>query len=234
MGGNGKVSFLICLLFLLVIEIASGIVLRGRHRLSQQRSTRGSWELNKKLFFRPDQNAVPREVFGAGLIQTLDSGSTRFKTPQSHVRYRFSDQVEPQPKRPTWKALVQTISNFASLLCVLDCTLLPIITILFPLLNMAIPLESLHHLGHAIAMCFVLPVGALTTAFNFGTHRRIRLALSSVMGLILIAMANSHSIPVHWLHHGWGHRLTNVVGCATLLTCNHLSRQLAGHKNCDC
>ena len=233
MGGNGNVSLLISLL-LLLMGGSSGIALQRRNRLSQQRSTRGSWESNKKLFFRPDHNAVPGEVFGAGLIQTLDRGSNRFKTPQSHVRYRFNDLVEPQSKRPAWKARLQTISNFASLLCVLDCTLLPIITILFPLLNMAIPLESLHQLGHAIAMYFVLPVGALTTAFNFGTHRRIRLVSFSIMGLILIAMANSHSIHVHWLHHGWGHRLTNVVGSATLLTCNHLSRQLVGHQNCDC
>ena len=234
MSGNAKRSFLICLL-LQLIALSSGMALQ-RSRLSQQRSTRGSRESNKKLFFRPDDNAVPREVFGAGLIQTLDSGSTRFKTPQSHVRYRFSDQVElpPRSTQPAWKAAVQSISNFASLLCVLDCTLLPIITLLFPLLNMAIPLESLHQLGHSIAIYFVLPVGALTAFLNFGSHRRVRLASFSVLGLILIAVANSHAIPVHWLHHGWGHKLTNVVGCVTLLTSNYMSRQLVGHKNCDC
>lgn len=233
MGGIARRSLLICLISQL-ITVSSGIAIQRGNALSQKRITRGSWDSTMTLFFRRDDNAVPRDVFGASLIQTLDSGSTRFKTPQSHVRYRFSDQVESQPSRPAWKGLLQTITNLASMLCVLDCTLLPIFTILFPLLNMAVPLESLHHLGHALAMFFVLPVGALTTAVNFGSHRRIRLASISLVGLVLVAIANSHAIPMHWLHHGWGHRLTNVVGCATLLTSNYLSRQLVGHKNCDC
>lgn len=52
------------------------------------------------------------------------------------------------------------ISNFASMLCVVDCTVLPIVTVLFPLIG----LESsgsamgwLHSLGRNIALYFVLP-----------------------------------------------------------------------------
>lgn len=237
-------------LFLVLLEKhASGFVIQKwagvTETVPQGRNTRSSLPQQTQqskyppLFFRRDPNAVPPEVFGAGLIQTLDNSSTRFITPpQSHVRYRFMDQLEMQYKtqRPStsgWKAVLRTISNVASLLCVIDCTLLPIITILFPLLNMAFPLESLHSIGHAIAMFFVLPVGTLTTALNFSSHRRIQLLTISITGLIMIGLANSHAVPFHWIHHGWGHRVINVAGCTALLTSNYRSHQLV-HKNCDC
>lgn len=224
----------------LVIQKWAGVTWQpGRTRGSSlSRSTSSTRQSKCTVFFRRDPNAVPPEVFGAGLIQTLDNSSPRFTTPQSHVRYRFMDQLEmqyktQQPSARGWKAVLRTISNVASLLCVIDCTLLPIVTILFPLLNMALPLESLHHFGHAMAMFFVLPVGTLTTAFNFSSHRRIQLLTMSIMGLIMIGLANSHAVPFHWIHHGWGHRIINVAGCTALLTSNYRSHQLV-HKNCDC
>jgi MerC mercury resistance protein len=234
---------LLYLFLLLLGKHTSGLVIQKLARitgtLQHGRSRRSSQtaQQSESLFFRSDPNAVPPEVFGAGLIQTLDNSSTRFVTPQSHVRYRFMDQLETQyqtqSSRRGWKAVVRTISNLASLLCVIDCTLLPILTILFPLLNMALPLESVHQFGHAIAMFFVLPVGTLTTAFNFNSHGRIQLLTISMLGLIMIGLANSHAVPFHVIHHGWGHRLVNVAGCTALLTSNYRSHQLL-HKNCDC
>jgi hypothetical protein len=234
---NSTTITAVAVLLLLLLTNAAG--------LSVQRRTRGpsAPEQNKnknKIFFlsevQPDADtkAVQPQVFGAGLVQTLDD--SRFTTPASHVRYRFGDQLEEQPNRRGWKAVLQNISNMASVLCVIDCTLLPIITIIFPLLNMAVNLEGLHQLGHLVAMRFVLPMGAVTTALNFSTHRRTRLLTISLLGLALIGLSNSHALPImapHWLHHGWGHRLTNVAGCTALLTSNYLSHQLV-HKNCEC
>lgn len=135
-------------------------------------------------------------------------------------------------------AKLRKISNFASVLCVLDCTILPIITVVFPLLGFlnlgATQLEFFHHLGHQLALFFVLPVGSLTTVVNYVSHKKAWISSLALVGLFMIGMANSHfhDLPLlgHavWLHaiqHGPMHRVVNISGCAFLLGSNYLSQQ---------
>ena len=114
-----------------------------------------------------------------------------------------------------WKDRLVIVTNFASLLCVLDCTLLPLVSMAIPALSFGagilsssssatgssagLAASALSHLNahlpgisHGIAMWFVLPVGMLTAATNyvFG-HGRMRFALASMLGLSLIYLANS-------------------------------------------
>ena len=59
------------------------------------------------------------------------------------------------------------VSNIASMLCVIDCTVLPIVTILLPLIGLgASPVQAkwLHELGHSVALFFVLPGEFLRTS----------------------------------------------------------------------
>ena len=226
-------------LFLLLPLIAhirciEALNLLGKNRLHRER--RASGISPKKLFFRSDPTATPSGVFGSGLIQTLDGTSRFVKIPQSRVRYRITDR--PISQQPTmqdgWRSSVHAISSAASLLCVLDCTLLPLFAIIFPVFNLAIPSALFHHIAHAVAIYFVLPMGLLTTALNYASHRRIRLLSFSLVGLILIGLTNSHIFNLDALHHGWGHRFANIAGCTVLLVSNYLSRQLSGHVNCDC
>ena len=53
------------------------------------------------------------------------------------------------------------ISNIASMLCVIDCTVLPIVTVVLPLIGMGVSspeqAKFLHELGHSVAIFFVLP-----------------------------------------------------------------------------
>lgn len=60
------------------------------------------------------------------------------------------------------RAKLAKISNIASMLCVIDCTVLPIVTVLLPLIGLgASPAQAhwLHELGHSVALFFVLPGG---------------------------------------------------------------------------
>ena len=54
---------------------------------------------------------------------------------------------------------LRAISNIAGILCILDCTLLPIITVALPLLGILdlspVQMDLLHVLGHRLAMYFV-------------------------------------------------------------------------------
>jgi len=126
----------------------------------------------------------------------------------------------------SWKERFRRVSNIASILCVLDCTLLPICTFLLPLLGMGFSVERakwIHKLGHSVALFFVLPVGTLTTVLNYSTHRRTQILFIACLGLFLIYTANAnydnHSeyLPLQHLHpnekqhdnhhhrHHWSH-----------------------------
>ena len=136
------------------------------------------------------------------------------------------------------------ISNAASLLCVIDCTLLPIVTILLPLLGLGVAASyatlnaKLHHIGHQMALYFVLPVGGFAMMMNYLKHAKKRLLLLSSLGMSLVYLANAgHNSPIlalfpsqiaHDLHCGTIlHRLVNILGCACLLSSNYLAKKIS-------
>jgi hypothetical protein len=140
---------------------------------------------------------------------------------------------------------LRKVSNVASILCVIDCTVLPIVTIVFPLLGIfdlgPEKLALLHQLGHSVALFFVLPVGSLTSILNFMTHKKARITSLAVVGLTMIGLANSHihHVPLpgfllfgrtletilHTIQHGALHSTVNIMGCSMLLGSNYLSQQ---------
>jgi len=156
-----------------------------------------------------------------------------------------SSSMESASKSTSWKDSVLQLSNWASMLCVLDCTILPIITILFPLLGWMTPnLHGVHQLGHQVALFFVTPVGLLATSTNYAwNHKSVPIAMLGLLGVIMVVAANAphawlhattgmlHEV-LHAAHHGVMHRVTNLLGCACLLGSNFLSRR-AGHVG-DC
>jgi MerC mercury resistance protein len=134
---------------------------------------------------------------------------------------------------------------------VIDCTVLPIVTVVLPLFGIvaASPaqLEWLHELGHQVALYFVMPVGTLATTLNYSNHQKLYIASLGWIGLVTILLANGgcHLVPhalvhhggplghalhklTHMLHHGIVHRITNLTGCFLLLLSNYLSRRQKG------
>jgi MerC mercury resistance protein len=140
---------------------------------------------------------------------------------------------------------LQRYSTIASWLCLIDCIILPIFTLVIPLLGLANlgpkRLEMLHSIGDFTTIYFLLPVGALSTTLNYYTLSRRKqrwIAALGAVGLTLVALANSYSLPgighvqlFHFLHQGLWHRVVNAVGCFCLLGSNQLSShyQHAGH-----
>lgn len=147
----------------------------------------------------------------------------------------------------TWKDRLLKVSNIASILCVIDCTVLPLVTIIMPLLGLAAftpaQMEWLHNFGHQVAMYFVIPVGGTAALLNYSSHKKWKLSAPAALGLALIYLANGHGGPIlsrlphdlaHSLHCGAAlHRATNVAGCALLLGSNYKSHQ-ATHAHGDC
>ena len=135
---------------------------------------------------------------------------------------------------------LRRLSNFASLLCVLDCTILPLVTCILPLLGLFNldhdSLEWIHQFGHGLAFCFVLPVGSMSTYLNYSSHRKLSIAWMACLGLICVVMANLYSLPIighieflHTLHSGGLHRVLNIIGCTMILGSNYLTHQ---HRGC--
>lgn len=104
--------------------------------------------------------------------------------------------VSPLEVESKWRSRLLQLSNGASFLCVLDCTILPALTVLLPILlgicsagtedhhphdhNRTLHSHHHHHdhhhehehdflheLGHQAALYFVLPVSGLTMLVNF-------------------------------------------------------------------
>ena len=159
-----------------------------------------------------------------------------------------------------------SLSTFASALCVLDCTILPLITIALPLLGLTAAGSSalahtLHHLGHTLALYFVLPVGTFTTTVAYANHRSAVKCLPGILGLVLVYLANAGGASVHLhtatvgemtgglnplvqmvphdvLHaisdgDGWIHRAVNILGCALMLGGNWWSKRTAGENGAE-
>ena len=178
------------------------------------------------------KKTAAKPVFTKSVIFSSTAGTT------SSEGVNGNPAISSRPSKFLTFAKLRQVSNFASLLCVLDCTLLPIITVALPLVGIinlgAAQMEWLHHLGHSLALFFVLPVGGLTTIVNFLSHRKAWISSLASLGLFMVGMANSHihDLPllghVEWLHtiqHGPMHRVVNIVGCAFLLGSNYLSQK---------
>ena len=185
------------------------------------------------------------------------SGTDVSLPPMDQVIF-FQRQQQPDPDLPSWKDSLLKVSNYASAFCILDCTVLPIITLLLPLVSAVAGVggsgshmaSALHDFGHAVALWFVLPIGTMTTITNYTlSHRKLWISSLAVVGLSLILMANlpctvTHSIEqwfpgtmgqtahqlLHLVHHGMLHRATNLTGCFLLIGSNLLSKRFG--KKC--
>lgn len=140
--------------------------------------------------------------------------SPLFQSTNTNQSFEYDNSPETK-EAASWKERLVDVSNLASLLCVLDCTLLPLVSIAIPALSWGLgfvtgsaaitssnPIMAglsslfayLPALSHGIALYFVIPVGLLTTIVNyFFGHKEVRFSLLSIMGVALIFAANSSS-----------------------------------------
>ena len=194
----------------------------------------------------PFCKSCPPPVMFCGAVSGLSEDS------DSETNLSISSDGETvKPSSPSsWKNSLLQASNFASALCVLDCTILPVVTVILPIFGIvAGNLEWLHQAGHAVALGFVLPVGGLATFINYYyAHRSFAIASLGVLGLLAVCGANvgcsvslgggavGHALHkvLHYLHHGAAHRLANLAGCGLLLFSNYLSRRRQRQEGANC
>lgn len=132
------------------------------------------------------------------------------------------------------------VSNMASILCAIDCTVFPVLLTLLPILNMGSSGKyevMLHAISHKVALYFVAPVGGAAVATNFLQHRNPLVLLWGLTGLSFVLLANVHLafLPhaVDHLLHEW-HSVINVLGCFTLLSSQWYAHRLLHKMGKDC
>ncbi|KAL7466339.1 hypothetical protein ACHAXS_006655 [Conticribra weissflogii] len=163
-----------------------------------------------------------RKMIGVSSSALIPSNETEFSPGRSNTVY--NGKIQSENERPeSWKDRLMDVSNIASFLCVLDCTLLPLVSVAIPalswmvgsitslvgaslgtttttnsvLLALSSVMAAIPAIGHAIALYFVIPVGILTTVVNyvFG-HKELRFSLPALLGIMLIYTANSNGIGI--------------------------------------
>ncbi len=181
---------------------------------------------------RRDSTVVTPKSVGpssSALFPSLSSASSSSSTAMN------GSKVE----KTSWKDRLVNVSNIASFLCILDCTLLPFFSVVMPALSwsagaigggasgtgfgvMGAILTYLPTLSHGIALYFVIPMGILTSIINYYYgHGEWKFSMLSFAGLILIFIANSSvmgllggalGMDVSHLHHQHHHHAHDACG----------------------
>jgi len=149
----------------------------------------------------------------------LDSDIPLFQSsPNEQLSKEYKNSPTIKTETTSWKDRLIDVSNLASLLCVLDCTLLPFVSIAIPALSWGVGIITgstaitssnpimtglssfmayLPAISHGIALYFVIPVALLTNIVNyFFGHKEIRFSLLSIVGVTLIYAANGSGVGI--------------------------------------
>jgi hypothetical protein len=143
------------------------------------------WAINsfsiKSTSFRPYYNIITSSSSGSSLLK---SGLVLAKSRKQEDAEDAEDAViinaatiATMKTKSTIQEKMQQISNVASILCVVDCTVLPLVTVLLPVLGLSTSTfvststdSLLHSIGHAISLYFVVPGKFLLIVFVLHVH----------------------------------------------------------------
>lgn len=159
-------------------------------------------EVEQTLQNTPRVGKVGKRAIGlsSSVLLPLSDGSVAMRRNEkglSEITNNSNNNNHLAKTTTSWKERLVDFSNIASLLCVLDCTLLPLVSIAVPALSwiagwivgvtgtlatsvgstttatssvmagLSSVLSVLPAIGHGIALYFVIPVGLLTTVVNY-------------------------------------------------------------------
>ncbi|SBS84279.1 conserved Plasmodium protein, unknown function [Plasmodium ovale curtisi] len=147
------------------------------------------------------------------------------------------------------KLNLNKISSIASLICLIDCVLIPIITVVLSLINVVSNSQSDH--GHTsednhhpewheavekIALYLMTPIISLTTIYNFSQLRNIPLLLFALIGIALFVLSHAHidfnSENVNTFFKRY-HIPIAIIGAICLVSTNYVAHEMLKAKNLD-
>eukprot|EP00922_Rhytidocystis_sp_ex-Travisia-forbesii_P027316 GHVS01040037.1.p1 GENE.GHVS01040037.1~~GHVS01040037.1.p1 ORF type:complete len:258 (+),score=31.09 GHVS01040037.1:71-844(+) len=135
-------------------------------------------------------------------------------------------------------------STLASVLCAIDCTVLPAVMTIVPLLGWASPdsMHSLHHFSHWAAIYVMVPLALLAILSNYLRLRSVLLSLWGLFGVALIFVAHQHEILLLLppQHHSFAsfaqswHTAISLFGAANIILSNYISHQRLHQQHSCC
>ncbi|KJP87501.1 hypothetical protein AK88_02805 [Plasmodium fragile] len=105
------------------------------------------------------------------------------------------------------KSNLNNISSIASIICLIDCILIPLITVLISIYDVVIGSQNGHSSGgdddhdHAhgweeiverIALYVMTPIISITTIYNFIQLKNMYLLLTTLLGIALFVLSHAH------------------------------------------
>eukprot|EP00579_Thalassiosira_antarctica_P020229 CAMPEP_0201961944 /NCGR_PEP_ID=MMETSP0904-20121228/8254_1 /ASSEMBLY_ACC=CAM_ASM_000553 /TAXON_ID=420261 /ORGANISM="Thalassiosira antarctica, Strain CCMP982" /LENGTH=438 /DNA_ID=CAMNT_0048508229 /DNA_START=156 /DNA_END=1472 /DNA_ORIENTATION=+ len=157
------------------------------------------------------------------LLPLSESIPSQQTTPLFQPNSNVLSEYNPPEKATSWKERLVDVSNIASLLCVLDCTLLPLVSIAIPALSWGVGLVT----GSGALSSATTAAAATGTGSN-----SIMVALSSLLAYL---PALSHGIALYFVipvglltttvNYFFGHKevrfsLLSLVGVALIYAAN--------------
>ncbi|CDR97131.1 hypothetical protein, conserved [Babesia bigemina] len=115
--------------------------------------------------------------------------------------------------------------NYAALLCLIDCIVLPALITLFRLLDMFQNFHAYENVVHVVEIACVIPLGLLSVFVNYRKSKRRRYLAQGLCGIVLVVCG-------HQLVEGWYDTALSLTGCALLVSSNHFASRESGCHNC--
>lgn len=116
--------------------------------------------------------------------------------------------------------------NYAGLLCLVDCIVLPVLITLMRVLDMFHTLNEWEHAFHIAEIVCVLPLGLVSVLVNYRKVKSVRLLTMGLLGI-------SSIVGSHFFADGWNETVLSLLGCVMLVSSNHLAHRKHGCNHCD-
>lgn len=115
--------------------------------------------------------------------------------------------------------------NYAGLLCLIDCIVLPIFMTVMRILDVFPGLHAWEHTFHVIELACVIPLGLLSVFVNYSKIKHYSLLGLGLAGIASIVLS-------HIFLEGWPETAASLMGCFMLVSSNHLARLKGGCQHC--
>ncbi|KAK1444764.1 hypothetical protein BgAZ_106700 [Babesia gibsoni] len=115
--------------------------------------------------------------------------------------------------------------NYAGLLCLIDCIVLPVLIAVTGLLDLFPGIHEWEHVFHIVELCCVIPLGLLSVFVNYSKIKNLPILTLGLMGISAIVIS-------HIFLEGLYETAMSLTGCAMLISSNYVARKKAGCDHC--
>ncbi|CRG93007.1 conserved Plasmodium protein, unknown function [Plasmodium gallinaceum] len=134
------------------------------------------------------------------------------------------------------KLSLNRISSIASIICLIDCTLIPILMFTLSIFNIVdYEIVYFNHLSDILALFVMAPICSLCIIFNYYQLKNVLLLLWGVFGIILFTISHGHfsiNEKINIFLQKF-HIIISLFSILILLSNNYVSQKILKKNNLD-